>query len=183
MLWPPIPFSYDTVITDLGVPAPSPPSRAQLARHRRPGARRAGPLIYGFRISVLFGLMLTVFSSLIGVAAGAVQGFFGGWVDLLFQRLIEIWVGLPRLYMLIILASIVAAELLVAARPPAAVLLDGLVDVVRAEFLRAPQLRLCPRRPRARRRQPRSCAATCCPTRWSRPLTFLPFILTGSVTG
>ena len=111
-------------------------------------------LIYGFRISVLFGLALTLLSSLIGVAAGAVQGYFGGLVDLGFQRFIEIWSGLPVLYLLIILASFVAAEFLVAARADAAVFVDG---PRRCRARRVParaQFRLCPGGARARRLRP-----------------------------
>ena len=94
-------------------------------------------LIYGFRISVLFGLVLTILSTIVGVTAGAVQGYFGGWIDLSFQRFIEIWSGLPTLYLLIILASVIEPNfwwLL------GIMLLFGwmsLVGVVRAEFLRA----------------------------------------------
>jgi microcin C transport system permease protein len=78
----------------------------QLARHRRCQPRRAAAPIYGFRISVLFGLILTVVSSVSGMAAGAVQGYFGGWTDLLFQRFIEIWTSVPELYLLLIISSV-----------------------------------------------------------------------------
>src|SRR5512135_438953 len=107
MVWPPIPYSYDTVSHDLSVPAPSPPSWDHWLGTDDQARDVVARLIYGYRISVLFGLTLTIFSSLIGVAAGAVQGYFGGWIDLGFQRFIEIWSGLPTLYLLIILASIV----------------------------------------------------------------------------
>ena len=107
ILWPLIPFSYDTVATGLGRPAPSPPSRRNWLGTDDQARDVVARMIYGFRISVLFGLTLTFFSSIIGVAAGAVQGYFGGLVDLLFQRFIEIWSGLPTLYLLIILASVI----------------------------------------------------------------------------
>ena len=107
VLWPPIPYRYDTINYQLPVPAPAPPSRDNWLGTDDQGRDLAARLIYGFRISVLFGLTLTLLSSVIGIVAGAVQGYFGGWVDLLFQRFIEIWAGLPVLYLLIILASVV----------------------------------------------------------------------------
>src|SRR6266550_9278889 len=106
MVWPLIPFSYRT-ITDAPGPFPAAPSRIDWLGTDDQGRDVLARLIYGFRISVLFGLALTLFSSIIGVAAGAVQGYFGGLVDLGFQRFIEIWEGLPVLYLLIILATIV----------------------------------------------------------------------------
>ncbi len=107
MLWPLIPYSYDSTVRDLDRPAPSSPSRRNWLGTDDQARDVMARLIYGFRISVLFGLTLTLLSSLIGVAAGAVQGYFGGLTDLLFQRFIEIWSGLPILYLLIILASVV----------------------------------------------------------------------------
>jgi microcin C transport system permease protein len=182
MIWPPIPYRYDTVNYNLPVPAPAPPSREDWLGTDDQGRDLAARLIYGFRISVLFGLTLTVLSSVIGVAAGAVQGYFGGWVDLLFQRFIEIWSGLPVLYLLIILASIVEPNfgwLL------GLMLLFGwmsLVGVVRAEFYRARNFDYV-RAARAlgvrnavimwRHVLPNAMVAT---------LTFLPFILNGSIT-
>jgi len=105
MLWAPIPFSYGTINYDLPSPAPSPPSRVNWLGTDDQGRDVLARLIYGFRISVLFGLTLTGLSSVVGVAAGAVQGYFGGLIDLGFQRFIEIWSGLPVLYLLIIMAS------------------------------------------------------------------------------
>ena len=182
MLWPPIPFHYDTINYDLPVPAPAPPSRANLLGTDDQGRDLAARLIYGFRISVLFGLTLTLASSVIGIAAGGVQGYFGGKLDLVFQRFIEIWSGLPVLYLLIILASIV--------EPNFGWLLGlmllfswmSLVGVVRAEFLRARNFDYV-RAARAlgvgnalimwRHVLPNAMVAT---------LTFLPFILNGSIT-
>jgi len=106
IVWPLIPFNYRT-ITDAPGPYPAAPSRTDWLGTDDQGRDVLARLIYGFRISVLFGLALTLFSSVIGVAAGAVQGYFGGLVDLGFQRFIEIWEGLPVLYLLIILATIV----------------------------------------------------------------------------
>jgi microcin C transport system permease protein len=135
-IMPPIPYSYDTI--SFNIPrAPSPPSRRNWLGVDDQGRDGVARLIYGFRMSVLFALTLTAISSVIGVMAGAVQGYFGGWTDLLFQRFIEIWSGLPTLFLLIILASIV---------PPSFWWLLGLLllfswmdleHVVRAEFLRA----------------------------------------------
>ncbi len=182
LLWPPIPFRYDTINYDLPVPAPAPPSGVNWLGTDDQGRDLAARLIYGFRISVLFGLTLTLLSSVLGVVAGAVQGYFGGLTDLLLQRFIEIWSGLPVLYLLIILASIV--------EPTFWWLLGlmlffgwmALVGVVRAEFLRARNFDYV-RAARAlgvrnrvimfRHVLPNAMVAT---------LTFLPFILNGSIT-
>jgi microcin C transport system permease protein len=182
MIWPPIPFRHDTINYDLPVPAPAPPSRVNWLGTDDQGRDLMARLLYGCRISVLFGLILTLLSSVIGVVAGAVQGYFGGAVDLVFQRLIEIWSGMPRLYLLIILAAVV--------EPTFWWLLGllllfewmSLVGVVRAEFLRARNFDYV-RAARAlgvrnrviifRHVLPNAMVAT---------LTFLPFILNGSIT-
>jgi len=159
MIWPPIRYSYDTHNLDLPTPAPSKPTWLLSDEQCRPVAAKKGGsgcrdlewnwlgtddqgrdvvarLIYGFRISVLFGLALSIVSSLVGVVAGAVQGYFGGWTDLLFQRFIEIWNAIPSLYVLLIISSVL---------PPGFFVLLGilllfnwvsLVGLVRAEFLR-----------------------------------------------
>lgn len=140
VLWPLIPFSYDTINYGLDQPAPAPPSCENWLGTDDQGRDVLARLIYGFRISILFGLTLTFFSSLIGIAAGAIQGYFGGLTDLLFQRFMEIWGGMPVLYLLIIMASLV--------QPSFGWLLllmllfswMSLVRVVRAEFLRARNL-------------------------------------------
>ena len=139
-------------------------------------------LIYGFRISVLFGLALTLLSSIIGVAAGAVQGYYGGLTDLLFQRFIEIWSGLPVLYLLIILSSIIEPNFWWLLGIMLLFSWMSLVDLVRAEFLRARNFDYV-RAARAlgvsnpviiwRHVLPNAMVAT---------LTFLPFILNGSIT-
>ena len=136
ILWPPIPYSYDTVLKGEGRTTLQPPSRQHWLGTDDSGRDVMARLIYGFRISVLFGLALTVASTVIGIAAGAVQGYFGGVVDLLMQRFLEIWSSLPTLYLLIILASFI--------QPGFGVLLGimllfswmALVGLVRAEFLR-----------------------------------------------
>ena len=137
IIMPIIPYSYNTIIRDLNVPAPAPPSQKNWLGTDDQARDVLARLIYGFRISILFGFTLTFFSMIIGVSAGAVQGYFGGKTDLFFQRFMEIWSAIPTLYVLIILASIVQPNfwwLLI-------ILLIfswmGYVGVVRAEFLRA----------------------------------------------
>ena len=132
-IWPLIRFDHRTINYALPVPAPAPPSAENWLGTDDQGRDVAARLIYGFRISVLFGLALTFFSSLIGIAAGAVQGYFGGWTDLLFQRFIEIWSGLPVLYLLIILASIVEPNFWWLLGIMLLFSWMALVDVVRAE--------------------------------------------------
>ncbi len=182
MVWPPIPFSYNTINYNLPSPAPSPPSRADWFGTDDQGRDVLARLIYGFRISVLFGLALTVLSSVIGVAAGAVQGYFGGLVDLGFQRFIEIWSGLPVLYLLIIMASFIEPGFWWLLGLMLLFSWMHLVDVVRAEFLRARNfdyvraaraLGVADRTIILRHVLPNATVAT---------ITFLPFILNGSIT-
>lgn len=181
MLWPPIRFRYDTVHYDLPVPAPAPPSADNWLGTDDQGRDVLARLIYGLRVSVLFGLLLTLTSSVIGVVAGAVQGYFGGRLDLLFQRFLEIWGGLPQLFILIIVSSVVTPGfwtlLLI-------LMLFGwtaLVGVVRAEFLRARNfdyvraaraLGMSDGRIMVKHMLPNAMVAT---------LTFMPFILSGSI--
>jgi len=182
MIWPLIPFNYRTINYDLPGPAPSPPSSVNWLGTDDQGRDVLARLIYGFRISVLFGLVLTGLSSVIGVAAGAVQGYFGGLVDLGFQRFIEIWSGLPVLYLLIIMASFVEPNFWWLLGLMLLFSWMGLVDVVRAEFLRARNFDYV-RAARAlgvsdriiilRHVLPNATVAT---------ITFLPFILNGSIT-
>ncbi|MCG8671151.1 MAG: ABC transporter permease, partial [Pseudomonadales bacterium] len=107
MVNPIIKFSYDTINWDLPTPAPSPPDDINLLGTDDQGRDVLARTIYGFRISVLFGLSLTIFSSIVGVFAGAIQGYYGGWVDMVGQRFIEIWSSLPPLFLLIILSSLI----------------------------------------------------------------------------
>ena len=107
MIMPIIPYSYNTIIKDMETPAPSPPSFKNWLGTDDQARDVFSRLIYGFRISVLFGFTLTFFSMIIGVSAGAVQGYFGGKTDLFFQRFMEIWSAIPTLYVLIILASVI----------------------------------------------------------------------------
>jgi microcin C transport system permease protein len=204
MLWPPIRYSYNTHNLDLPTPAPSPPTwmltEAQCKdvverKHLNgcsdleynwlgtddQGRDVAARLIYGFRISVLFGLILTIISSVIGVAAGAVQGYFGGWTDLLFQRFIEIWTSLPELYLLLIISSVLVPGFFTLLGILLLFSWVSLVGLVRAEFLRgrnfeyiqaARALGVSNRVIMFRHLLPNAMVAT---------MTMLPFILSGAV--
>ncbi len=204
-VWPLIRYSYRTHNLDLPVPAPAPPSWLLKDEQCRVIAQRSGGtgcrdlewnwlgtddqgrdviarLIYGFRISILFGLILSSISSVIGIAAGAIQGYFGGWTDLIFQRVIEIWTSIPALYLLIIVAAIITPSFFVLLGILLLFSWVALVGVVRAEFLRARNfeyvraaraLGLSNRAIMAKHLLPNAMVAT---------LTFLPFILNGSIT-
>ncbi|WP_299559645.1 ABC transporter permease [Enterovirga sp.] len=207
-IWPPVRFSYRTHNLDLPTPAPSPPTwrlteeqcraAAEKATGGRPGAgcRDLEPnwlgtddqardvvarLIYGFRLSVLFGLALALISSVIGVLAGAVQGYFGGWTDLVFQRVIEIWTAIPSLYLLIIIAAIITPSFFVLLGILLLFSWVSLVGVVRAEFLRGRNFEYV----RAARALGLSNATIMfkhlLPNAMVATLTFLPFILNGSI--
>ena len=182
MVFPIVPYSYDTINYNLPVPAPAPPSRDNWLGTDDQGRDVVARLIYGFRISVLFGLILTLLSSIVGIMAGAVQGYFGGWVDLLFQRFIEVWQGLPILYLLIILASVVEPNFWWLLGLMLLFSWMALVGVVRAEFLRvrnfdyvraAKALGVSDTMIMFRHILPNAMVAA---------LTFLPFILNGSIT-
>jgi microcin C transport system permease protein len=202
MIWPPVRYSYGTINLNLPVPAPAPPTWMLTAEQCQ--AANAGSdceniewnwlgtddqgrdvvarLIYGFRISVLFGLVLTILSSIVGVAAGAVQGYLGGWTDLIFQRFIEIWTSIPTLYLLIILAAILTPSFWILLGILLLFSWVALVGVVRAEFFRARNFEYV-RAAQAlgvpnltimwRHLLPNATVAT---------LTFMPFILNGSIT-
>ncbi len=182
MIWPLIPFGDQTINYDLVSPAPSPPDKVDWLGTDDQGRDVLARLIYGFRISVLFGLTLTVASSIIGVAAGAIQGYYGGLVDISFQRFMEVWSGLPVLYLLIILSSIIEPNFWWLLTIMLLFSWMSLVDLVRAEFLRARNFDYV-RAARAlgvgnlviiwRHVLPNAMVAT---------LTFLPFILNGSIT-
>ena len=182
ILWPPIPFSYDTVVKDLDHPAPSPPDKRNWLGTDDQARDVLARVIYGFRISVLFGLVLTILSSVIGVLMGAVQGWFGGWVDLLCQRFMEIWGGLPVLYLLIIIASFLAPSFWTLLGIMLLFSWMSLVDVVRAEFLRARNFDFV----RAARALGASNAVLMfrhvLPNAMVSALTFMPFVLNGSIT-
>ena len=132
-----IPYSFDTHSDDLTSPAPSPPDRHHLLGTDDQARDVLSRIIYGFRTSVLFALALTLISSIIGIAVGAMQGYFSGWIDLIGQRVLEIWSGLPVLFLLIILASMVTPNIWWLLLLLSLFSWTQLVDVVRAETLKA----------------------------------------------
>lgn len=182
IIWPPIRYSFDTINYNLPTPAPSAPTSDNWLGTDDQGRDVVARMLYGFRISVLFGLALTVTSSLIGVCAGAIQGFYGGKVDLVAQRFIEIWASLPSLYILIIFSAIFVPGFWTLLLILLLFSWTHLVDVVRAEFLRARNLDYV-RAARAlgvgnftlmrRHILPNAVVAT---------ITMMPFVLTGSIT-
>ena len=180
--WPLIRYSYDTINYNLPSPAPSFPTKENWIGTDDQGRDVVARLIYGFRISVIFGLVLTILSSIVGVAAGAVQGYFGGRIDILGQRFIEIWSGLPVLFLLIILSSFVEPNfwwLLVI------MLLFswmGLVGVVRAEFLRGRNLEYVRAARALGMSHFRIMSRHILPNAMVATMTFMPFILSGSIT-
>jgi microcin C transport system permease protein len=182
IVWPLIAYSYNTIDRDLVTPAPSAPDARHWLGTDDQARDVTARVVHGFRISVLFGLMLTLCASVIGVAAGAVQGFYGGLVDLIFQRFIEIWGGMPFIYILIILSALIVPGFWTLLGLLLLFQWTSLVGVVRAEFLRARNYDYV-RAARAlgvsdgvimwRHVLPNAMVAT---------LTFLPFILNSSIT-
>ncbi|MEL6792639.1 MAG: ABC transporter permease [Pseudomonadota bacterium] len=180
-IWPLIPFSYDTPNYEVET-APAPPSAQNWLGTDDQTRDVTARVIYGFRISVLFGFAVTIFSSFIGVIAGATQGFFGGWVDLFFQRIVEIWAAIPTLYVLIIVSAIITPNFWILMFLLTLFSWTALVGVVRAEFLRARNFEYV-RAARAlgvsdwpimfRHLLPNAMVAT---------LTIMPFLLAGSVS-
>ena len=182
VVWPLIRYRHNSVVKNLPTPAPAPPSATNLLGTDDQARDVLARVIYGFRLSVLFGFILTAISSVVGIAAGAIQGYRGGLTDLLFQRFIELWSGMPQLYLLIILGSII--------KPSFAILLGflllfswmNLTGVVRAEFLRGRNLDYV----RAARALGVSDIAVMwrhiLPNAMVATMTFLPFTLSGSVT-
>ncbi|CAK9889288.1 MULTISPECIES: ABC transporter permease [Pseudomonas] len=182
MLFAPVPFGADTPNYDLLVPAPSPPSAANWLGTDDQARDVLARVLYGTRVSILFALALTLISTVIGITAGALQGYHGGWVDLIGQRLLEVWSGLPVLYLLIILSGFVEPNFWWLLGIMALFSWLALVDVVRAEFLRGRNLEYV-----------LAARALGLPDRWvilrhilpnamNATLTYLPFILTGAIT-
>ncbi len=182
MLMPPIPYSAWTIDMIVGRNNPSPPGARNPLGTDDQGRDVLARVIYGFRISVLFGLALTLGSALIGILVGAVQGYFGGLTDLLFQRFIEIWGGLPVLYLLMILGSLIEPNIWWLLGIMLLFSWMHLVDVVRAEFLRARNFDYV----RAARAlgvsEPVILVRHVLPNAMVSALTFLPFVLTGAIT-
>lgn len=182
MIWPLIPFSYDTINYQLKTPAPSAPTFENWLGTDDQGRDVLARLIYGFRLSILFGLLLTVLSSIVGISMGAVQGYFGGKTDLILQRVIEIWGSLPSLYILIIFAAMFVPgfwTLLII------LLLFSwvqLVDVVRAEFLRARNFDYVRAAKAMGVTDPVIMVRHVLPNAMVATLSMLPFVLTGSIT-
>lgn len=135
-IYPIIPFSFNTVDYNLNVPTPSAPTAKHWLGTDDEGRDIAARILYGIRLSVLFAVLLTLFSSVIGIAVGAVQGYFGGKLDILMQRFLEIWEAMPQLFVLIIVASIFEPTFLTLLIIMLLFAWTGLVGVVRAEFLR-----------------------------------------------
>jgi microcin C transport system permease protein len=205
MLWPPIPFSYDTPNKNPPMAFPVKPTW-MLTKEDCEAAIKGGfhpcndelewnwlgtddqgrdviaRVIYGFRISVLFGLVLTFFASIIGVAAGAVQGYFGGWTDLLFQRFIEIWTSVPQLYLLIIIAAVIEPSFWILLGILLAFSWVALVGVVRAEFLRARNFEYVTAARALGLPNVKIIFKHLLPNAMVATLTFMPFILNGSIS-
>jgi microcin C transport system permease protein len=182
MLNPLIPYSYRTVAWDLPLPAPSPPDAQHWLGTDDQARDVLARTIYGFRLSVLFGFTLTIVSAVVGVAAGAVQGYFGGWIDLAFQRFMEVWSSVPTLYVLIILASIVEPTFWWLLGILLLFSWMGFVGVVRAEFLRARNFDYVRAARALGASDPVIIVRHVLPNAVVATMTFLPFILAGSVT-
>ncbi len=181
MIWPLIRFHYDTINYDLDGPAPSPPTAENWLGTDDQGRDVMARIIYGFRLSVLFGLVLTILSSVVGIAAGAVQGYFGGLTDLLFQRFIEIWTSIPQLYILIILAAVIEPSFWILLGILLLFSWVSLVGVVRAEFLRARNLDYVRAAQALGVGNPTIMLRHMLPNAMVATLTFMPFILNGSI--
>lgn len=179
-LWPPIPYSYHTTVDRPGA-APLPPNDMNWLGTDDTKRDVVARVIYGFRLSILFTLIVTSLASVVGIVAGALQGYFGGWLDLIFQRVIEIWGATPSLYVIIILFAILGRGFWLLVFITVLFGWTALVGVVRAEFLRARNLEYV-RAAKAlgvsnrvimfRHMLPNAMVAT---------LTMLPFIVTGTI--
>jgi len=205
VLWPPIRFSYNTQNKNPPMAFPVKPTwmltdedcKLAVERGFHPcdaslewnwlgtddqGRDVIARVLYGFRLSVLFGLTLTVFASIIGVAAGAIQGYFGGWTDLLFQRFIENWTSVPTLYLLIIVAAVITTGFWILLGIQLAFAWVALVGVVRAEFLRARNLEYVTAARALGLSNGKIIFRHLLPNAMVATLTFVPFILNGSIT-
>ncbi len=179
--WPLIPYSYDTIDYELGQAAPSPPDSRHWLGTDDSARDVLARVLYGFRISILFGLILTVFSTIIGVTAGAIQGYFGGKTDLIFQRFMEIWSSLPMLYLLIIMASIVTPNFWWLLGIMLLFSWMSLVGVVRAEFLKVRNYDYVRAAKALGVRNSVIMWRHMLPNATVAALTFLPFVLNGAI--
>ncbi|MCC0041914.1 MAG: ABC transporter permease [Rhodobiaceae bacterium] len=206
MVWPLVRYSYRTVNTEIPTPAPSPPfwrmNKEERCQRYEVGVEDRNctfgnwhllgsddqardvfaRLIYGFRLSVLFGLVLTAISSAVGIGAGAVQGYFGGWTDLIFQRVLEIWTSIPALYLLIIIAAVIEPTFWILLGILLLFSWVALVGVVRAEFLRARNFEYVQAARALGVRNLTIMFRHLLPNAMVATLTFMPFILNGSIT-
>ena len=182
LIWPLIPFSYDTHIDQLPTPAPSAPSTQNWLGTDDQARDVTARVIYGFRISVLFALSLTLFSSIVGVIVGALQGFYGGKFDLIGQRFLEIWSGLPVLFLLIILSSIITPNIWWLLGIMLLFSWTQLVDVVRAEFLRGRNLDYVKAAKAMGVDDIQLMYRHILPNAMVATLTFMPFILTAAIS-
>ncbi|AZF63392.1 MULTISPECIES: ABC transporter permease [unclassified Pseudomonas] len=182
MLFPPIPFSDDTPNYELSRPAPSPPSAVNWLGTDDQSRDVLARVIFGARVSILFALALTAISAAIGIAAGALQGYYGGWVDLLGQRVLEVWSGLPVLYLLIILSGFVEPNFWWLLGIMALFSWLALVDVVRAEFLRGRNLEYVKAARALGLGDGKIIRRHILPNAMTATLSYLPFILTGAIS-
>ena len=182
MLWPPIRYSYDTINYNLPQPAPSPPTRDNWLGTDDQGRDVAARVIYGFRISVLFGLALTIVGTIVGITAGAFQGYYGGMLDLIMQRVIEIWQAMPSLLILIIFASMFVPGFITLLLVLSLFSWTSLVDVVRAEFLRARNFDYVRAANALGVKDFTIMRRHVLPNAMVATVTFMPFILTASIT-
>lgn len=182
MLWPPIRYSYKTINYDLPTPAPSAPTTENWLGTDDQGRDVLARVIYGFRLTMLFALVLTFLSGMIGVVAGAVQGYMGGKVDLVFQRIIEIWSGMPVLFIFIILASLVTPNFWWLLLVMLLFSWTSLVGVVRAEFLKTRNFEYVKAAKALGVSEPVIIFRHILPNAMIATITYLPFILTGAIT-
>lgn len=182
MIFPIIPYNYATINYNLPTPAPAPPSADNWLGTDDQGRDTLARLLYGCRISILFGLALTIFASIIGITAGAIQGYFGGRVDLIFQRFMEIWSGLPSLFLLIILSSMIEPNFWWLLGIMLLFSWVNLVPVVRAEFFRTRSLDFVRSAEALGVPTPQIIFRHILPNAMIATITYLPFILNASIT-
>ncbi|WP_162064243.1 ABC transporter permease [Vibrio taketomensis] len=182
IIWPPIRFSYDTINYNVVGSVPSAPDSVNWLGTDDKGRDVMARIIYGFRISVLFGFVLTIVSSVIGVVVGATQGYYGGWLDLFGQRFIEVWSGMPTLFLLIILSSFVEPNFWWLLGIMVLFSWMSLVGIVRAEFLRCRNFDYVRAAQAMGVNDSRIMLRHMLPNAMVASLTMMPFILSGSVT-